>query len=72
MHDRSEWRGFERENTTVVSCHDDMKPLNGGSRTWSSLHLKGIKGKNFFVLLYLLLSVFSWHDACRPHCGGKR
>ena len=45
MHDMSEWRGFVRENTTAVSCHDDMIPLNGGSRSWSSLQLKGMKGK---------------------------
>ena len=64
MHDRSEWWGLLRENTTVVSCHGDMKPLNDGSRSWSSLQLKGIKGKIFFVLLYLLVSVFSWHDGC--------
>ena len=51
MHDRSEWLGFVRENTTVVSCHGDMKPLNGGSRSWSSLQLKGIKGNISFVLL---------------------
>ena len=51
MHDRSEWRGFVRENNAAVSCHGDMKSLNGGSRSWSSLQLKGIKGKIFFVLL---------------------
>ena len=65
MHDRSEWRRFETENTTVVSCHGDMKPLNG-----ESLQFKGIKGKNFLFLNILLL-VFSWHDACTPNGGGK-
>ena len=43
--------GFVWENTTIMSCHGDMKPLNGGSCLWSSLQLKGIKGKIFFVLL---------------------
>ena len=57
MHDRNEMRGFVRENTTVVNFHGDMKPLNGGSRSWSSL-LKGIKGKIFFYLNYLLVSDF--------------
>ena len=51
VQDRSECWGFVRENTTVVSCHGDMKLLNGGSHSWSSLQLKGIKGKIFFVLL---------------------
>ena len=50
VHDRSEWQGFVRENTNIVSCHGDMKPLNGGSPLWSSLQLKGIKGKIFIVL----------------------
>ena len=49
--DRSEWQGFVRENTIVMSCHGDMKPLNSGSRSWSSLQRKVIKGKIFFVLL---------------------
>ena len=53
VHDGSEWWGFVRENTIVVSCHGDMKPLNGGSRLWSSMQLKVIKGKVFFVLLEL-------------------
>ena len=29
VHDKSEWWGFVRENTIIVSCHGDMKPLNG-------------------------------------------
>ena len=52
-----EWRGFVRENTIVVSCYGGMKPLNGGSRSWSSLQLKGINGKIFFVLLELSSTV---------------
>ena len=51
MHDRSKWQGLVGENTIVVNCHGDMKPLNGGSHSWSSLQLKDIKGKIFFVLL---------------------
>ena len=51
MHDRSESRGFVRENATAVSCHGGMKPLNGGSHLWSSLQPKDINGKIFFVLL---------------------
>ena len=51
MYDRSEWRGFKRENTTIVSRHGDMKLLKGGSRSWSTLQFKGIKVKIFFVLL---------------------
>ena len=45
VHDWSEWWGFVRENTTTVSCHSGRKPLNGGSRLWSSLQLKGMKEK---------------------------
>ena len=56
VHDRSEWQGFSRENTTVVSSHGDVKPLNGGSHLWSSLQLKGIKGK----------------IVCRPNGGWRR
>ena len=68
MHDRSEWREFVKENTTVVRCHGDMKPLIGGSCSWPSLQLKGIKGKIFF---YLLLSVFSWHVRADPTVVGR-
>ena len=50
VHDRSVWQGFVRENTTVVSCPGDMKPLNGGSCSSSSLQFNSIKGKGFFVL----------------------
>ena len=38
-------------DATVVSFHGYMEPLKGGSRSWPSLQLKGIKGKIFFVLL---------------------
>ena len=51
VHDRSEWQGFMKEKTAVVSCHGGLKLLNGGSYSWSSLQLKAIKGKILIVLL---------------------
>ena len=40
VHDRSELRGFVRENTTVASCHGDMKPLKGGSRSGQACYVR--------------------------------
>ena len=76
MQDRSEWRGFVRENEplTLTRCHSSGMPqLYEAFEGWKSVcgrafSLKGIKGKISVFRLFLSLCFFyrsSFHGIMR-------
>ena len=61
MQDKSEWRGFLRENAWGVAivrdCQSYRKPLGGNSVCGRACNLQGIKGKISFFLFFSFLNL---------------
>ena len=69
-----EWMGHSPgdESLALTRCHSCgllglYEALDWKSCSWPNLQTKGHK-----VLLFLIMLLISWHDACRLHGGGRR
>ena len=63
-------RRWREEPLTLTRCHSYMKPWKVGILSVAKPTTEGDEGENFFLFLSfsftdLLLSLISWHDACR-------